>query len=170
MKPSIKNLRNYLDWLITPQNAEEQARFKIESLVDDYIKLKNRIPDMTEEELIKEIDIQLKPYELSYDKVFNQNENKMEQKSYMIKKLLSDPQDLENNLSEINVEMTNRKDCCILQKGDVILYDLQGPRLEVISTDGHSFFILKLTEDSVIKTINPKAFEEGTIWFTEAEK
>lgn len=165
----IKNLRTYLDWLITPQNWDEQEKFKTEGLVDDYIKLKNRIPEMTEEELISEINLQLKPYELCYDELFNKN--KMEQKSYSIKKLISNPENLTKDFpGEIQVEMSNRKDCCILQKGDVIHYDLQGPRLEVISTDEHSFFILKLTEDSIVKTINPKAFDKGITWFTEIEK
>ena len=53
-------LRNYLEWLITPQNAGEQKEFA--DLVDDYLELKGRIPLMGRAELIKEINIQLKPF------------------------------------------------------------------------------------------------------------
>ena len=60
----VERLRNYLEWLITPQDAEEQALFA--GVVDDYIELRSKIPAMTKEELIAEIDIQLKPYGLSY--------------------------------------------------------------------------------------------------------
>lgn len=64
----IEKLRNYLEWLITPQNESEQGKFKEECLVDDYIKLKNRIPKLTEQELINEINIQLSPYHLEINK------------------------------------------------------------------------------------------------------
>lgn len=65
---NINKLRTYLEWLITPQNEEEQKKFKEENLVDDYIGLKNRINDLSEDELIKEINIQLAPYNFEINK------------------------------------------------------------------------------------------------------
>lgn len=55
-------LRNYLEWLITPQDGKEQDLFKSENLVDDYIGLKQRIPLLNRKQLIEEINIQLAPY------------------------------------------------------------------------------------------------------------
>lgn len=63
----IENLRSYLTWLITPQNDNEQDKFRQENLVDDYIELKNKIPDMSFQDLIAEINIQLAPYGKSID-------------------------------------------------------------------------------------------------------
>lgn len=57
-------LRNYLEWLITPQKDKEQSLFKSENLVDDYIRLKQRIPLLNRMQLIEEINIQLAPYGL----------------------------------------------------------------------------------------------------------
>ena len=57
-------LRNYLEWLITPQDDKEQCLFKSENLVDDYIGLKQRIPLLNRMQLIEEINIQLAPYGL----------------------------------------------------------------------------------------------------------
>lgn len=57
-------LRNYLEWLITPQDIKEQRLFKSENLVDDYIGLKQRIPLLNRMQLIEEINIQLAPYSL----------------------------------------------------------------------------------------------------------
>ena len=57
-------LRNYLEWLITPQDDKEQCLFKSENLVDDYIELKQRIPLLNRMQLIEEINIQLAPYGL----------------------------------------------------------------------------------------------------------
>lgn len=57
-------LRNYLEWLITPQDDKEQSLFKSENLVDDYIRLKQRIPLLNRMQLIQEINIQLAPYGL----------------------------------------------------------------------------------------------------------
>ena len=57
-------LRNYLEWLITPQDDKEQSLFKSENLVDDYIRLKQRIPLLNRMQLIEEINIQLAPYGL----------------------------------------------------------------------------------------------------------
>lgn len=57
-------LRNYLEWLITPQDDKEQCLFKSENLVDDYIRLKQRIPLLNRMQLIEEINIQLAPYGL----------------------------------------------------------------------------------------------------------
>ena len=57
-------LKNYLEWLITPQDDKEQCLFKSENLVDDYIELKQRIPLLNRMQLIEEINIQLAPYGL----------------------------------------------------------------------------------------------------------
>jgi len=57
-------LRNYLEWLITPQDIKEQSLFKSENLVDNYIRLKQRIPLLNRMQLIEEINIQLAPYGL----------------------------------------------------------------------------------------------------------
>lgn len=57
-------LRNYLEWLITPQDDKEQCLFKSKNLVDDYIELKQRIPLLNRMQLIEEINIQLAPYGL----------------------------------------------------------------------------------------------------------
>lgn len=62
-----KKLSDFLEWLITPQNDMEKEMFS--KVVDDYIELKNRLPTMTTEEIINEINIQLKPYNLSVDEI-----------------------------------------------------------------------------------------------------
>jgi hypothetical protein len=66
MNKRREKLANYLQWLITPQNEKEQEKFC--RVVDDYIELSQLIPSMGEAELIKEINIQLKPYNLQIDK------------------------------------------------------------------------------------------------------
>ena len=63
-------LRNYLEWLITPQDDKEQSLFKSENLVDDYIGLKQRIPLLNRMQLIEEINIQLAPYGLEINNGF----------------------------------------------------------------------------------------------------
>ena len=63
-------LRNYLEWLITPQDDKEQCLFKSENLVDDYIRLKQRIPLLNRMQLIEEINIQLAPYGLEINNGF----------------------------------------------------------------------------------------------------
>lgn len=63
-------LRNYLEWLITPQDDKEQSLFKSENLVDDYIRLKQRIPLLNRMQLIEEINIQLAPYGLEINNGF----------------------------------------------------------------------------------------------------
>ena len=65
IKLKIGDLREFLEWQITPQNEEEQLKF--ENIVDDYIELKLRIPFLTEDELIEEINNQLEPYDLQFD-------------------------------------------------------------------------------------------------------
>ena len=60
----MKKLQNYLRWLIQPQNDEETKRFREQNLVDVYIEIEKRIPTMTEQELIDEINVQTKPYKL----------------------------------------------------------------------------------------------------------
>ncbi len=65
----IDKLRNYLEWLITPENEEEAIEFKRLSLVDDYIDVISKIETMSEKELIEEINIQLKPYGLEINEV-----------------------------------------------------------------------------------------------------
>ena len=60
----MKNLQKYLEWLITPQNEKEAIFFRENNLVDAYIEIKSRIPFMSEQELINEINTQIKPYEL----------------------------------------------------------------------------------------------------------
>ena len=65
IKLKIGDLREFLEWQITPQNEEEQLKFK--NIVDDYIELKLRIPFLTEDELIEEINNQLEPYDLQFD-------------------------------------------------------------------------------------------------------
>lgn len=57
--------KNYLLWLITPQDNSEQELFKY--VVDDYIRLRNEIEFMSEEEIILEINNQLSPYNLQID-------------------------------------------------------------------------------------------------------
>jgi hypothetical protein len=58
-------LREYLEWLITPQDDAESWRFRVEGLVDDYIAIKNRISGMSHDELVKEINTQLAPCSLA---------------------------------------------------------------------------------------------------------
>lgn len=57
-----QKLEDFLTWLITPQNDKEKARFG--RVVDDYCELIIKIPHLTKNELMDEIDIQLKPYGL----------------------------------------------------------------------------------------------------------
>lgn len=64
MSNRVDNLRNYLEWLITPQDAEESDRFKELNLVDGYIDIKSRIDSMSEVEFIEEIDKQIKGFGL----------------------------------------------------------------------------------------------------------
>jgi uncharacterized protein YydD (DUF2326 family) len=67
MKDRLK-YENFFLWLITPQNDEEARIFKEEGFVDDYIDAVNRIPLMSDEELIDEINHQLEPYKKCIDK------------------------------------------------------------------------------------------------------
>lgn len=52
----------FMLWLVTPQSDKEAKIFKEEGFVDDYISLTNRIAQMTDTQLLDEIDNQLKPY------------------------------------------------------------------------------------------------------------
>ena len=61
----IDNMREFLEWMITPQNEKEKEKFK--DIVDDYIEIKLRIPFLTKDELIEEINNQLNPYDLQFD-------------------------------------------------------------------------------------------------------
>ena len=61
----INGLREFLEWFITPQNEKEKLKFK--NIVDEHIRLKLRIPFMTEDELIYELDTQLDPYHLKFN-------------------------------------------------------------------------------------------------------
>lgn len=69
MKETKINLKNFLEYLITPQDDKEQSLFKSKELVDEYIKLNKKIPLLNKDELIKEINIQLLPYKLKINKV-----------------------------------------------------------------------------------------------------
>ena len=64
MKQTEINLRNFLEYLITPQDSGEQFLFKSKELVDEYIELNKKIPLFNKFELIEEINIQLLPYKL----------------------------------------------------------------------------------------------------------
>jgi len=59
-----ERLKNFLEYLITPQDETEAILFKENDCVDDYISIKSNLDNMTLEELIKEINIQLSPYKL----------------------------------------------------------------------------------------------------------
>lgn len=60
-----EQLEKFLTDLITPANDDEKSRFS--ECVDDYIEIKNKIPNMTDEELRKEINHQLSPFNLQLD-------------------------------------------------------------------------------------------------------
>lgn len=62
-----KKLESFLEDLITPATDSEKELFRQDSIVDDYIGIKNRIPGMSEEELILEINNQLAPYKLKIE-------------------------------------------------------------------------------------------------------
>lgn len=62
------NLKDYLRWLITPQDENEAKLFKKEGCVDDYIWIESRIDSMSDDELIEQINIQLSPYKLQIQK------------------------------------------------------------------------------------------------------
>ncbi len=53
---NLNKKREFLRWLITPQDEDEKQRFKENDLVDGYIELSNRIDEMDEEELTGEIN------------------------------------------------------------------------------------------------------------------
>ncbi len=56
---NLNKKREFLRWLITPQDEDEKQRFKENDLVDGYIELSNRIDEMDEEELTEEINNQI---------------------------------------------------------------------------------------------------------------
>lgn len=64
---SINHLKNYLKWLVTPQDDNEAKIFKENDLIDTYIEIINKIPEMSKRELIDEINHQLSPYKLHID-------------------------------------------------------------------------------------------------------
>ncbi len=59
-----ENLRAFLQCLITPQSKEEQAKFMEQGMIDEHLDLRTRIYGMKEKELIKEINVQLAPFNL----------------------------------------------------------------------------------------------------------
>lgn len=64
---NLNKKREFLRWLITPQNESEKQRFKENDLVDGYIELSNRIDEMDEEELTEEINNQIKHLNLEIE-------------------------------------------------------------------------------------------------------
>jgi hypothetical protein len=68
-KKEHERIANFLLWLITPETEEEKKLFKERDCVDDYIEIANRLPKMSEKEIIKEINIQLQPFNLEYDEL-----------------------------------------------------------------------------------------------------
>jgi hypothetical protein len=71
----IQNLRNFLEWMITPRTEEEKKMFQKEGLVDDYIAIKSRIPEMSFQDLVCEINKQIEPYGVSVDLLPQINSN-----------------------------------------------------------------------------------------------
>ena len=62
---SRKNLESYLLWLISPQSDDECEKFR--DLIDSHCELVSKIPTLTDEDLVAEINIQLEPYDLQVD-------------------------------------------------------------------------------------------------------
>lgn len=63
---NLQELRDYLYWLITPQDDKEKELFRSQpGLVDEHCSIANRIDTMTEQELVDEINHQLEPYGFS---------------------------------------------------------------------------------------------------------
>ena len=58
-----ESLERYLEWLISPQNKEEKDLFS--ELVDQHCQIINKIPSMSDVELVEQINKQLEPYNLS---------------------------------------------------------------------------------------------------------
>ena len=53
---NIEKYKEFLMWLITPQNDAEQQAFKDNNMVDYYINIVNNISDMSSETIKQEIN------------------------------------------------------------------------------------------------------------------
>lgn len=66
MSQNLQGLRDYLYWLVTPQNEEEAKIFRHDpDMIDEQCRILNRLDTMTEQELIDEINAQLEPQGLA---------------------------------------------------------------------------------------------------------
>jgi hypothetical protein len=64
----MEKKKEYLRWLITPQDDNEKVIFKEKGLIDSYIELSNKIDYMSEEELTEEINNQIEYLGLKIEK------------------------------------------------------------------------------------------------------